>query len=206
MRADRRRPRQAEGGPARLGHARQGHEVQGQPAVRPNIAAMTGRPAAASMARRSRPQPFPFRDVLNSQVWKNMAFFMNHEMQTTMFQPVGGMGMIGKAFARTGAAADHLQCQGDQDPPGQGRRHRHLCRHRVTARSPRPRPIICVCAIPLGVLNQIENNMAPAKKCGDRRGALQQLGQDRPADGAPLLGRPTITSMAATASPARTSR
>jgi len=29
-----------------------------------------------------------------------MAYFMNHEMQTTMFQPVGGMGMIGKAFAR----------------------------------------------------------------------------------------------------------
>jgi monoamine oxidase len=29
-----------------------------------------------------------------------MAFFMNDEMQTTMFQPVGGMGMIGKAFAK----------------------------------------------------------------------------------------------------------
>ncbi len=29
-----------------------------------------------------------------------MAYFMNHEMQTTMFQPVGGMGMIGQAFAR----------------------------------------------------------------------------------------------------------
>jgi monoamine oxidase len=36
-----------------------------------------------------------------------MGFFMNDEMQTTMFQPVGGMGMIGKAFAK--------QVEGDDD-------------------------------------------------------------------------------------------
>ena len=43
---------------------------------------------------------FKFRDVLDVQVWKNMAFFMNMEMQTTMFQPVGCMGMIGKDVGR----------------------------------------------------------------------------------------------------------
>ncbi len=38
---------------------------------------------------------YDFHDVLDPQVWSSMAFFMGHEMQTTMFQPVGGMNMIG---------------------------------------------------------------------------------------------------------------
>ncbi len=45
---------------------------------------------------------FKFRDVLDVQVWKNMAFFMNHEMQTTMFQPVGGMGNDRQGLCETG--------------------------------------------------------------------------------------------------------
>lgn len=43
---------------------------------------------------------FPLDQVIKSGVAQNMAFFMNDEMQTTMFQPVGGMDMIGKGFAR----------------------------------------------------------------------------------------------------------
>jgi monoamine oxidase len=51
--------------------------------------------------RRADPvRAFALDDVLDSRIWTNMAFFMNDEMQTTMFQPVGGMGMIGKAFAK----------------------------------------------------------------------------------------------------------
>ncbi|HQN49826.1 MAG TPA: FAD-dependent oxidoreductase, partial [Phenylobacterium sp.] len=42
---------------------------------------------------------FGLSDVLDSGVWRQMSFFMNSEFQTTMFQPTGGMGMIGKAFA-----------------------------------------------------------------------------------------------------------
>ena len=39
-------------------------------------------------------------DVLDSGVWKNMGFYFEKVMQQTMFQPVGGIDMIGKAFAR----------------------------------------------------------------------------------------------------------
>lgn len=39
-------------------------------------------------------------DVLSSQVWTQIGFFHSYVMQTTMFQPKGGMDMIGKAFAR----------------------------------------------------------------------------------------------------------
>ena len=39
-------------------------------------------------------------DVLSSNVWTQMGFYFNYVMQTTMFQPKGGMDMIGKAFAK----------------------------------------------------------------------------------------------------------
>ncbi len=39
-------------------------------------------------------------DVLSSGVWTQMSFYFNYVMQTTMFQPKGGMDMIGKAFAK----------------------------------------------------------------------------------------------------------
>jgi monoamine oxidase len=37
-------------------------------------------------------------DVLDSNIWTQMGFYFNYVMQTTMFQPKGGMDMIGKGF------------------------------------------------------------------------------------------------------------
>lgn len=37
-------------------------------------------------------------DVLDSHVWTQMGFYFGYVMQTTMFQPKGGMDMIGKGF------------------------------------------------------------------------------------------------------------
>ncbi len=45
-------------------------------------------------------EPFSVHDVLQSRLWTTLAAGNNYEMQTTMFQPVGGMDQIGKAFAR----------------------------------------------------------------------------------------------------------
>ena len=39
-------------------------------------------------------------DILKSRVWRYLQYFSLHTFQSTMFQPVGGMDMIGKAFAR----------------------------------------------------------------------------------------------------------
>jgi len=108
-------------------------------------------------------QLFSFHDVLNSQVWRNMAFFMNHEMQTTMFQPVGGMGMIGKAFAKQvqplitqNAKVTRIQ----QDKAGVTVTYADTASGAVTE----AKADYCVCTIPLGVLNQIPNNLSPAKR------------------------------------------
>ena len=101
--------------------------------------------------------------MLDPQVWHTIGFFMNHEMQTTMFQPVGGMGMIGKAFARNvqplithNAKVSKIY----QDKSGVTVTYADTGTGQVqTARAD-----FCVCTIPLGVLNQIENNLPAAKQ------------------------------------------
>jgi monoamine oxidase len=45
-------------------------------------------------------EPIALSDILKSQLWRYLQNFARHQFQTTMFQPVGGMDMIGKAFAR----------------------------------------------------------------------------------------------------------
>ena len=45
-------------------------------------------------------EPIDLSDILKSRLWRYLQNFSMHLFQTTMFQPVGGMDMIGKAFAR----------------------------------------------------------------------------------------------------------
>lgn len=42
--------------------------------------------------------PFSLTETLDSGIWQTLGFFAEHVMQTTMFQPKGGMDQIGKAF------------------------------------------------------------------------------------------------------------
>ena len=44
--------------------------------------------------------PIPLSDILQSRLWRYLQNFAAIDFQTTMFQPVGGMDMIGKAFGR----------------------------------------------------------------------------------------------------------
>jgi monoamine oxidase len=44
--------------------------------------------------------PIGLGDILNSRLWRQLSFPLQHDFQHTMFQPVGGMDMIGKAFLR----------------------------------------------------------------------------------------------------------
>jgi len=45
-------------------------------------------------------EPIGLSDILKSGLWGSLANFGLYEFQTTMFQPVGGMGKIGDAFAK----------------------------------------------------------------------------------------------------------
>jgi len=104
---------------------------------------------------------YDFHDVLDPQVWTSMAFFMGHEMQTTMFQPVGGMDMIGKAFARQvdGLVTYNAKVSKiAQDDRGVAVTYADTQTGKVTV----AQADWCVCTIPLGVLNQIETQVTDA--------------------------------------------
>jgi monoamine oxidase len=45
-------------------------------------------------------KPIAFSELLDSDLWSMLSAGDDYDMQTTLFQPVGGMGQIGKAFAR----------------------------------------------------------------------------------------------------------
>lgn len=106
-------------------------------------------------------KPFGLKEVLDSQAWRSMAFFMNYEMQTTMFQPVGGMDMIGKAFQKqvkqlithnakvTKIAQDGAGVTISYQDVGSGAMKE-------------AKADWCVCTIPLSVLSQVETQVSPA--------------------------------------------
>ena len=125
----------------------------------------------------------------NSRLWRYLQNFSLHTFQTTMFQPVGGMDMIGKAFGGNVGDLIRYDAKVTRDPAGrsgvtvtyvdagdaggaadgEGR----LVRLHHPALDPEPDPDRC----------------RHAHEGRDRRGALRGLGQDRLAVQAPVLGR-----------------
>jgi monoamine oxidase len=105
-------------------------------------------------------QTLPRAAVMQSGLWKYLSFNMINEFQTTMFQPVGGMDMIGRAFGKqvndivthnvrvTGIAPDESGVNvsyKDAADPGTP----------LLARAD-----YCVCTLPLPVLSQLDVKMS----------------------------------------------
>ncbi len=108
-------------------------------------------------------QVFGLKDVLDPKVWGTMSFFMNYEMQTTMFQPVGGMDMIGKGFARQleGQISYNCKVKGiAQDDKGVTISYEEI----GSGRMAEAKADWCVCTIPLPVLSQIDIQVSEPMK------------------------------------------
>jgi monoamine oxidase len=102
-------------------------------------------------------------DVLSSQVWTQMSFYFNYVMQTTMFQPKGGMDMIGKAFAKQVGTAVRLNTKVTritQDESGVTAYWEDL----VSGKTGESKADYCVNTIPLPVLSQLDMQVGPALK------------------------------------------
>ena len=132
--------------------------------------------------------PVALSDLLKSRLWRYLQNFAHYNFQTTMFQPVGGMDMIGKAFAhelggiiRYNAKVTKIE-QGDRGVTVTyvdttrssivADRDGGLVRLHHSALDPEPDP----------------DRRRPGDEGGDRCRALCRVGQDRPAIQAPLLG------------------
>ena len=107
-------------------------------------------------------EPVQVGEVLNSKLWAALAAGNNYEMQTPMFQPVGGMDQIGKAFARQ--LGDTIQYNAkvsriDQDSRGVTVTYQDA----ATGGAERVETADwCICTIPLSVLSRIPITVGPA--------------------------------------------
>jgi monoamine oxidase len=107
-------------------------------------------------------------DILKSRVWRYLQSFARHTFQSTMFQPVGGMDAIGKAFARE--IGDIIQYDAkvtriQQDDRGVTVTYTNL---KAPATPQQAKADWCVCTIPLSILSQLPVDVgAPMKAAID---------------------------------------
>lgn len=109
-------------------------------------------------------EPIKLSDILQSQLWRYLRNFALHEFQTTMFQPVGGMDMIGKAFARKVGDLIRYDAKVTRIQQSDG----GVTVSYVDTKSPATPQLAkadwCVCTIPLSILNQIQIDVGPRMK------------------------------------------
>jgi monoamine oxidase len=99
--------------------------------------------------------PIGLGDLLKSRLWGTLMIGELYDMQTTMFQPVGGMGMVGQAFGRELGPLIRYNAKVvdiDQDEHGVSVTYEDLSAGsaKQTAKAD-----WCVCTIPLSILGQI---------------------------------------------------
>jgi monoamine oxidase len=118
--------------------------------------------------------PMPLPDLLRSGLWEAFANFSMYEFQTTLMQPVGGMGMVGQAFAAKvgdlityNAKVTRIQ----QSRAGADRLGRLVRLHHSPV-DPEPDP----------------DRRRRQDASRDHGRTLRRLGQDRPAVPSPVLG------------------
>jgi monoamine oxidase len=100
-------------------------------------------------------EPVGLSDILASGLWQALPLCDTYDMQTAIFQPVGGMGMVGQAFGRELSSIIRYNAkvvQIDQDERGVT-----VAFEDTAASSSRQvaRADWCVCTIPLSILSQI---------------------------------------------------
>jgi monoamine oxidase len=100
-------------------------------------------------------EPVNLSDILKSRLWRYLQNFGLHNFQTTMFQPIGGMDMIGKAFAREVGDIiryDSKVTRIQQNDRGVTVTYVDL---KAPATPQQASADWCVCTIPLSILSQI---------------------------------------------------
>ncbi|SDD20804.1 monoamine oxidase [Sphingomonas sp. YR710] len=98
---------------------------------------------------------FGLDDVLDPRMWQTISFYFNNVMQTTMFQPVGGMDMIGKGFAKQ--LTGKIRYSSKVTKIAQGDSGVTISyEDTATGAKGEAKADWCVCTIPLPILSQIE--------------------------------------------------
>jgi monoamine oxidase len=107
-------------------------------------------------------QPLGLDELLQSRLWSGLMAGENYEMQTTLFQPVGGMGRIGEAFGRELGSLIRYNAKVtaiQQDSRGVTVTYEDTKSPGATLKA---QADWCICTIPLSILSQLPVNVGPA--------------------------------------------
>lgn len=107
-------------------------------------------------------QPFTSKQLLDSRLWQLLFLPDQYEFQTTLFQPVGGMGHIGEAFGRELGGLIRYNAKVTriaQDEHGVTAYYEDTTHAGATRQA---RADWCLCTIPLSILGQIPMNVGSA--------------------------------------------
>jgi monoamine oxidase len=99
--------------------------------------------------------PVKLSDILESRLWRYLQNFALYQFQTTMFQPVGGMDMIGKAFAREVGGLIQYDAKVTRIQQNDGGVTVSYLNSNALGTTQIAKADWCVCTIPLSVLSQI---------------------------------------------------
>jgi len=109
-------------------------------------------------------EPIGLNDILTSRLWRGLGNFVYYDFQTTMMQPVGGMGRIGEAFARQipdriryGAKVVAIR----QDESGVTIGFEDMANGGAVEEA---RADWCVCALPLSILSRLPVDVSQPMK------------------------------------------
>jgi monoamine oxidase len=108
--------------------------------------------------------PVDLSEILRSRLWRYLQNFARYEFQSTMFQPVGGMDQIGRAFAKEVGPLiqfDSKVTRIEQDDDGVTVTYQDM---KAPANTRIARAAWCVCTIPLSILSQIPLNVSGRMK------------------------------------------
>ncbi len=109
-------------------------------------------------------EPIALSDILKSRIWRYLQNFALHEFQTTMFQPVGGMDMIGKAFAREVRGLIRYDAKVTRIQQDGGGVTVTFTDAKDPAMPLQAKADWCVCTIPLSILSQLQIDVGPRMK------------------------------------------
>jgi monoamine oxidase len=104
-------------------------------------------------------QPIDLKDLLHSGLWRSIAAGSGYETQQSLFQPVGGMGMVGKAF---GAELKEVIQYNSKVIDIHQDAHGVTVTYQDTLKGGPPmqaKADWCICTIPVSVLSQIPINV-----------------------------------------------
>ena len=120
--------------------------------------------------------PLGFRDLLESKVGNIYSAVQDFPMQNTMFQPVGGMDQIAKAFEKR--VGKNIRFRAEVQTIRHGENHVAVTyKDTASGKLATVQADYCLCTIPLSVLRMIDSDFSPRFKAAIKQVAYAPVGK-----------------------------